>query len=299
MTLRSSNQGGQPVGNLSDREAEINHLKQLVEIYRRNLQQLELQKAMYGLSVPLVLLNSMDQTRRDLEKAEAKLARLEGEEIRPRAMPEVSVPADVAGRDIAVGGEVGRDIIRGDIYQTIIQPDLSEITSMLEQLMDKTSKLAERESKFLFNPIFSGQGFLVEDDLCFVLMPFGPEDLQIVYQDFVKPTVERAGLRCARGDDIFGSNAIIEDVWAGINRARFVVAELTGKNPNVFYEVGICHTVGKDVIFLAQSMEDVPFDLRHLRVLLYDYTPRGCLQLAEALYKTILAVIGRGVEPTV
>lgn len=288
--------------NLTDREAaEISHQKKLIETYRKNLQQLELQKAMYGIGVPLTLLNSLEQTREELKEAEAELARLEGEEVRPRAVPEVSVPADVAGRDIVVSGDVagttvvGRDIL---VKEFVFQPDLSEITGMLEQLLDKTSKLTEREPQFLFNPIFSGRGFQVEDDLCFVLMPFGPEDLQVVYQDFVKPTVERAGLRCVRADDIFGASAIIEDIWEGINRARFIIAELTGKNPNVFYEVGICHTIGKDVIFLAQSVEDVPFDLRHLRILLYDYTPRGCQQLAQALYKTVLAVMGRAVEPT-
>ena len=87
--------------NSADREAEISHLKKLIEIHRKNLQQLELQKAMYGLDIPLTLLNSLDQTREELGRAEAELVRLEGEEARPRAVPEVSIPADVAGRDIA------------------------------------------------------------------------------------------------------------------------------------------------------------------------------------------------------
>ena len=276
--------------NLADRKAEISHQQKLIEIYHKNLQQLELQKAMYGIDIPIAVLNSIEETRKELRKAEADLARLEGE-LRPPAVSEVSIPGDIAGRDVIVARDVVYEVTR-------IEPDLSEITDMLEQLLDKTSELAERESQLLFNPIFSGRGFHVEDDLCFVLMPFGPEDLQVVYQDFVKPTIERAGLRCVRADDIFGANVIIEGIWEAINRARFVIAELTGKNPNVFYEVGVCHTTGKEVIFLAQSVEDVPFDLRHLRVLLYDYTPRGCQRLAEALHKTVLAVMGRSVEPT-
>ena len=133
--------------NLTDREVEISHQKKLIETYRKNLQQLELQKAMYGIDVPLTVVNGVDQTRRDLEEAEAKLARLEGEEVRPSAVPEVSIPADVAGRDIAVSGELAMSgevkgvIVGRDIYQTVVQPDLSEIIGMLEQLSEKISRL--------------------------------------------------------------------------------------------------------------------------------------------------------------
>ena len=55
-------------------------------------------------------------------------------------------------------------------------------------------------------------------------------------------------------------------IWESINRARIVIADTTTRNPNVFYEIGICHTLGKDVILITQDSEDVPFDL-HLSLI--------------------------------
>ena len=119
---------------------------------------------------------------------------------------------------------------------------------------------------------------------CFVVMPFGGEELDIVYEDFIRPVLENeCALTCERGDDLFGSNVIVEDIRSSIDNARLVLADLTGKNANVFYEVGIAHTMDKPVLLLAQSMDDVPFDLRHRRVLIYEYSPRGCKKLELAL----------------
>jgi hypothetical protein len=114
----------------------------------------------------------------------------------------------------------------------------------------------------------------------FMVMPFGPDDLQVVYEDFIKPAVEsRCGFECVRGDDMFGSNVVMADVLAAIQKSRVVIADLTGRNPNVFYEVGIAHTLDVPVLLISQSLDDIPFNLRHRRVLIYDYSPRGCKTL--------------------
>jgi nucleoside 2-deoxyribosyltransferase len=83
----------------------------------------------------------------------------------------------------------------------------------------------------------------------------------------------------------------MQSVWQSINEARVVVAELTGRNPNVFYELGIAHTLGKPVIMIAQAIEDVPFDLRHLRCILYTYKPDMITKFEEALEKTVRNVL--------
>jgi hypothetical protein len=128
---------------------------------------------------------------------------------------------------------------------------------------------------------------------CFVVMPFGEQDLEVVYDDYIKPVIEeRCGLACERGDDLFGSNVIMDDILSAIQRADLVLADLTRKNANVFYEVGICHALDKPVLLLAQTIDDVPFDLRHRRVLLYEYSARGCKQLEFALPENVSAVIG-------
>jgi hypothetical protein len=135
---------------------------------------------------------------------------------------------------------------------------------------------------------------------CFVVMPFADEDLQVVYEDFVKPVLtEQCNLECERGDDVFGSNVIMDDIRKSIGEADLVLADLTRKNANVFYEVGISHTLDKPVLLLAQTMDDVPFDLRHRRVLLYDYTPRGCKRLEKMLREHVTAMLATLSGPSV
>jgi hypothetical protein len=67
----------------------------------------------------------------------------------------------------------------------------------------------------------------------------------------------------------FSTGEAMEDVWRRLNESAFIIADLTGRNPNVFYELGIAHTLGKPVILLSQCIDDVPFDVRHNRVILY------------------------------
>jgi hypothetical protein len=118
----------------------------------------------------------------------------------------------------------------------------------------------------------------------FVVMPFGREDLQVVYDDYVKPTIEDSCfLKCIRGDDMFGSGVIMADILHAIADAEIIIADLTSQNANVFYEVGIAHATNKRVLLMAQSLDDVPFDLRHRRVLIYDYSPHGCKLLEQRI----------------
>ena len=140
-------------------------------------------------------------------------------------------------------------------------------------------------------PIFQGRDFLLDERLVFVLSPF-TEPYSTVYSDHIKPTVENISrFRCRRADDIYDNRPIIEDIWRCIVQARIVISELTGRNGNVFYETGIAHTVGKEVILITQSMSDVPFDLRHLRCVVYEYTPRGMRDFEDQLKKTILSIL--------
>jgi hypothetical protein len=143
------------------------------------------------------------------------------------------------------------------------------------------------------NPIFQGRDYMLNDNLVFVLSPFR-EPFNTIFIDHIKPTVEaRDGVSCLRADDIYDNRPIIEDIWRSINEAHIIISELTGRNPNVFYETGIAHTVGKEVILITQNMDDVPFDLRHLRCIVYEYTPRGIQILETNLRNTIDNIRGR------
>jgi hypothetical protein len=134
----------------------------------------------------------------------------------------------------------------------------------------------------------------VEDDLCFIVMPFSVESLNIVYEDFVRPILtDHCHLRVERGDDVFGSNIVMDDITNSIRKARLIVADLTGRNANVFYEVGIAHALNKPVLLMTQSIDDVPFDLRHRRALVYEYSPRGCKKLEKDLLDNVNSMLGQ------
>lgn len=124
----------------------------------------------------------------------------------------------------------------------------------------------------------------------FVLMPF-TDDLEPVYEDHIKAVAERLEFSIERGDDSFTAHDVMKDVWEKICGSRLIIADCTGRNPNVFYEIGIAHTAGKPVILITQNSEDVPFDLRQIRYIQYKYTPRGMKDFEENLTKTIKLLI--------
>ena len=105
---------------------------------------------------------------------------------------------------------------------------------------------------------------------CFVMQPFGGH-LGGYYETIFKPAIQQAGLRAVRADDdIFATGKIMDQVWRGIRGAAVLVAELTSKNPNVFYELGLAHALEKPVVLVSSNEDDVPFDLRHIRAIFYD-----------------------------
>ena len=170
----------------------------------------------------------------------------------------------------------------------------AEVVRIAENYIGDELAELERQSRIVrSNPIFQGREFLIDEGLAFVLSPFA-EPFDTIYDDHLKPSVESiGGLRCLRADDIYDNRPIMEDIWKSINEARIIISDLTGKNPNVFYETGIAHTIGKEVILITQSMADVPFDLRHLRCIVYEYVPRGMTTFEQNLKNTVANILAR------
>jgi hypothetical protein len=110
-------------------------------------------------------------------------------------------------------------------------------------------------------------------------MPF-EASLTPVY-DALRAAATHAGFRCHRADDIWENAHIMDDVLSLIWRARVIISDFTGKNPNVFYETGIGHTIGRDIIQIAQVIDDVPFDLRPIRTLTYLNNGEGRTRLTQ------------------
>lgn len=130
------------------------------------------------------------------------------------------------------------------------------------------------------------------NDSCFVMQPFAPP-LGDYYEKIYKPAIEKAGFKPVRADaDIFGTGKIMDQVWEGINAAKVLVAELTSRNPNVFYELGLAHALKKPVVLVSSREEDVPFDLQHIRVIYYDVTdPFWGSKLIEKVAENVLSAI--------
>lgn len=102
----------------------------------------------------------------------------------------------------------------------------------------------------------------------FVLMPFASE-FDDIYRYGIKKACEDQGCYCERVDEQMFDGTILDRIYNQISRADVVVADMTGKNPNVFYEAGFAHGLKKRVILLTQNEADIPFDLKHYAHLVY------------------------------
>ena len=131
---------------------------------------------------------------------------------------------------------------------------------------------------------------------CFVMMPFSAP-FNVYYDNVYYPAIEEAGMSPVRADDLFRAGVIVADLWAMIQAAKVLLAELTTKNPNVFYELGLAHAIGKPIVLVSETMNDVPFDLQQLRVLLYDKDdPAWGQKLRQAITIAIKETIASPVD---
>jgi hypothetical protein len=126
---------------------------------------------------------------------------------------------------------------------------------------------------------------MIEPSLVSAMMPFDPTFAAV--HAAITDAAEAAGLRYRRADDIWENPAVIQDVVSLIDRSKLVVCDCTGRNTNVFYEIGIAHTLGRDVVLLTQHEGDIPFDLRHLRYLKYLNNGEGLAKLTQQLYERL------------
>jgi hypothetical protein len=104
---------------------------------------------------------------------------------------------------------------------------------------------------------------------CLVLSPFGSW-FDEYYELLFTPAIKDAGLEPIRADDLYKTGSIVNDIWDLTKDARILLADLSGKNPNVFYELGLAHAIAKPVVLITDNIDDVPFDLRSLRVIPYN-----------------------------
>ena len=149
---------------------------------------------------------------------------------------------------------------------------------------------SEHSSQLTFDPVFGLplKSSQYQADI-FMLMPFH-DSFRPVYDEHVKPIVQNLNLTLNRGDDFFSKHSILTDIWSAIYHSRLVIADCTGKNANVFYELGIAHTVGKPVIMITQNSADIPFDVQDKRYIEYKF-PEGMERFEIRLKDAILKIL--------
>jgi hypothetical protein len=140
---------------------------------------------------------------------------------------------------------------------------------------------------------FSFRHITVIPNTCFVLMPFD-ERLTIVYETIGKAL--KGLMVCTRADDLPIGKPILERILTGIRSAELIIADLTGRNANVFYELGLAHTQTKNVLLLTQDINDVPFDLRGLFCHTYSaHSAQGLKRLADVVRSAAAEVRAKSV----
>lgn len=170
----------------------------------------------------------------------------------------------------------------------------NKLIGVLERILDdlRLSSVSQKELSegdvFKVQPSFGKPLALSSSEWAqvFVLMPF-EERLKPLYSRHILGVTNSLSLSCKRGDDFFSAATVVNEIWSAIFYAQVCIADCTGRNPNVFYELGIAHTIGRPCILISQSIEDIPFDVRHIRSIIYEYTQVGMNQFEQTLEKTL------------
>lgn len=143
----------------------------------------------------------------------------------------------------------------------------------------------------------------VDENICFVISPIGKEDTELhtkfkeVLEYIIKPAFDESGYKYSilRADDINRSGSFIKDILENIYSSHIVLADLTGQNPNVFYELGVRHSLRPRTILISQNLEDIPSDLREYRTIIYDTSAKGAANFKKKI-KTFMQEINKEPE---
>jgi len=163
-----------------------------------------------------------------------------------------------------------------------------------ESKSDFDESMASPRSASVHPEVFQIPTEAIDDNQVAVMMPFVAE-FDPTYEA-IKTACRSVGLTCKRADDIWSNSAFIQDVFDLIYRSRIIIVDFSRRNPNVMYETGIAHTLGRHVVPITRNIEDVPSDLQHHRALVYLPNDEGLQSLANGLAVRLSTITGR--EPT-
>jgi len=162
-----------------------------------------------------------------------------------------------------------------------VEPELDQLITKLRRRMLEDAVTSRHT--MIVTPVFSPIEYTFEPLQLFVLMPFTEPWSDDVYH-LIKEVGTASGLHVVRADDIFDPTIIINDIWKMINSSGLLIADISVHNPNVFYELGIAHTLGKKVVLIkAEGGGRSPFDIGFWRYLEYGLTPLKAQEFSNTL----------------
>jgi hypothetical protein len=168
----------------------------------------------------------------------------------------------------------------------------SKISMLNGEYISTAIKEVDSVKRITFTPsIFKIPEKSINENLISVMMPFSP-GYKGTY-DAIKRTTDHIGLECLRADDIWENSTFMQDIFELIYCSKIVIVDFSERNPNVMYETGIAHTLGKIVIPITQSISDIPSDLGHHRAYKYLPNDEGYRNLSNELYKRIKTILDK------
>lgn len=140
--------------------------------------------------------------------------------------------------------------------------------------------------------VFENLSVEASDPRLFVIMPF-KEPFDTIYREVIAPVAKDLQFDVIRIDEVHGPGVILEDIQQEISRSHAVIAEVSSHNPNVFYELGFAHALGKPAVLLVRRQEEqsMPFDIRGYRAIFYDDSIGGKRVVERKLREHLRAVL--------
>lgn len=159
----------------------------------------------------------------------------------------------------------------------------------------KNFEKADKDKTMLIDPMFKSRNIETKPNMCFCILPFTSDRIEL-FDEVIKPELKKdCNINAIKSGDMFNANSdMIEDIWIKINEAAFIVADISDKNPNVFYELGICHTLGKKIILICDEESlnkdykgKLPFDINTRFTYFYKNRGSGPIKVVEHIEKSI------------
>lgn len=178
---------------------------------------------------------------------------------------------------------------------TKTQKNFLDVNHLVVEAQEKLTPIKESNfidpSKFLESLNAREEDKQIDENLVFVLMPFNPRETS-TFAAIVK-AFEGTKMKVLRGDEEPAKGDVLSHIIKQMLKARLVIANVNSRNPNVMYELGIAHALNKNVIIIADSENNMPFDINSRRILFYRSNSDLTNKIKSELIRNLLTDEGK------